>query len=453
MIIKNAVIVTCGIPNQIISDASLIIENGIVTNFGSEIEVPPSLEGQEIIDAKSQIVLPGNICAHTHFYGAFSRGMAIVGPPSQEFQEILSKLWWPLDRALDLDDVYYSALVCIIDSIRHGTTTLFDHHASQKNTSGSLDAIERAVKETGIRADLCYEVSDREGKSASRKGILENLRFIEKCQKEKNSFLNAHFGLHASMTLSEATMAACRESTPNNIGFHIHVAEAASDEYDSLDKYGIRIVDRLEKYSILNEKTIIAHGVHLDYCEMELLVKHKCWLTTQPRSNMNNAVGIPSLESMMGIGIPICLGNDGFTNDMWEEWKACYFSQKLWNRDPRKMPADKIAQIAWNNNSDLATQSFNIGRIGRIEKGAQADLIFVDYKPFTELTSMNLPWHIIFGLNESMITSTMVAGKFLMKNRVLTTIDEEKVVSIARQRSQKVWKKYQDIMSSNLENG
>ena len=453
MIIKNANIITWGIPNQIIPDAFLVIKDGKIVTFGPSVENSSFSKDDEIIDARGQFIMPGNICAHTHFYGAFARGMAISGMPAQDFVEILQKLWWPLDKSLDLEDVYYSALVCIIDAIKHGTTTLFDHHASQDHISGSLDAIASAVLKTGIRADLCYEVSDREGATAAKQGIKENVEFFKKCQKKNDILLNAHFGLHASMTISEKTIIACRNAAPKEMGFHLHVAEAASDEYDSLDKYGMRIVDRLEKHDLLNEKTIIAHGVHMDLHEMELLVSHKCWLSTQPRSNMNNAVGMSHIEGMLSIGVPVCLGNDGFSNAMWEEWKACYLGHKLWNRDPRRMPGDQIAKIAVYNNSELATHSFQAGRIGRIEKGAQADLIFVDYHPYTELTTGNLPWHIVFGFHESMITSTMVAGKFLMKDRKLTTIDENEVTAKALECSKKVWKKYQYNMSKSPEVG
>jgi putative selenium metabolism protein SsnA len=451
MIIKNALIVTWGNPNKIIPFGFIAIKDGKVVNYGPTFDEKSVPKNEEIVDAGGQFVMPGNICTHTHFYGAFARGMATMGTPAQDFVEILEKLWWPLDKALDLEDVYYSAMVCIIDAIKHGTTTLFDHHASQEHISGSLDAIASAVLESGIRADLCYEVSDREGISATKEAIKENVLFYEKCQKSKDGLLNSHFGLHASMTISEKTIAACRDAAPKEIGFHLHVAEAASDEYDSLDKYGMRIVERLEKNELLNNKSIIAHGVHMDLHEMELLAKHKCWLSTQPRSNMNNAVGMSQIEGMLRMGISVCLGNDGFSNAMWEEWKSCYLGHKLWNRDPRRMPADLLAKIAIENNSDLATQSFNSGRIGKIEKGAQADLIFVEYHPYTEVNPGNLPWHIVFGFHESMITSTMVAGKFLMKDRKLTTIDERKIMPVAYEKSQLVWKKYQYIMSKKSE--
>ena len=129
----------------------------------------------EILDAGGQLVMPAAICAHTHFYGAFARGMAIPGEPASNFPQILERLWWRLDKALTMEDVRYSALVCLVDAIRHGTTTLIDHHASPNAIEGSLSVIAEAVQEAGLRASLCYEVTDRDGPERMRAGIDENV--------------------------------------------------------------------------------------------------------------------------------------------------------------------------------------------------------------------------------------------------------------------------------------
>jgi cytosine/adenosine deaminase-related metal-dependent hydrolase len=287
-------------------------------------------------------------------------------------------------------------------------------------------------------------VTDRDGKEKADEGIKENLRFIDSLGVDSNGgLLAATFGLHASLTLSEETLQKARESCPINVGFHIHVAEDPVDEYDSLNKTGERVVDRLSRLCILGPKTIVAHAVHVDTREIELLAETETWVMHQPRSNMNNAVGIGNVESMMRAGVKVGMGNDGFSNAMWEEWKTAYLVHKLWNRDPRRMNGYDVVKIAVENNSDLASHLFD-RKIGRIEPGAEADLIFVDYHPFTPLTKDNLPWHIIFGFHESMITSTMVAGKLLMHDRQLLTMDEEEIFSKALSLAPGVWKKYQE---------
>ncbi|MBN1666607.1 MAG: amidohydrolase family protein, partial [Anaerolineales bacterium] len=247
MLITNGKCVTWEEENRILEDQAIYIENGLIREIGPQEEMKSKYAGAENLDARGQYVMPGNVCAHTHFYGAFARGMAIPGPAAKDFPEILKKLWWPLDMALDEDAVAYSALVMLVDAIKHGTTTLIDHHASPNFIAGSLDVIADAVEKSGLRAVLCYEVTDRNGKSGAQAGIAENLRFIDRVQRGEDAGgrLAATFGLHASLTLDDDTLETCRAAVPEAIGFHVHVAEHESDEYDSLQRSGKRVVDRL----------------------------------------------------------------------------------------------------------------------------------------------------------------------------------------------------------------
>ncbi len=450
MLITHANLITWEKPNRILDDYAVYIEEGRIIEFGPQEIMRSHHPNEQRLDAEGQYVMPGNICAHTHFYGAFARGLAISGAAPGNFKEILERLWWPLDRALDNEGVRYSALVCLIDAIRHGTTTLIDHHASPNVIPGSLDIIAQAVEETGLRAALCYEVSDRGGKAAAQAGIEENLRFIQRVRKEKpaQGRLAAHFGLHSSFTLSDETLDACRNVLPESAGFHIHLAEDAVDQYDSLAKSGLRAAERLFQHGILGPRAIVAHGVHLDAGEYIRLAETGTWLAHQPRSNMNNAVGVADVESMLRCGVKVCLGNDGFSNAMWEEWKAAYFVQKAWHHDPRRMPGTTVAEMAIYNNADLASAVFAC-RVGEIVEGAQADLIFADYHPFTPMTPANLPWHILFGFHESMVTATIVAGKVLMYNRQLSEIDEVEITAKAMEVAQLTWKRYSELSNCN----
>jgi putative selenium metabolism protein SsnA len=449
MLITHAKLITMYSQEQFSDDSAVLIQEGIIREIGKTDFMQSRFPGENLMDAAGQYVMPGNICAHTHFYGAFARGMGIPGPAPADFPQILARLWWGLDCALTLEDVYYSAMVCIIDAIRHGTTTLVDHHASPNAIEGSLDQIAQAVLESGVRASLSYEVSDRGGAEKAQAGIRENVRFLKNINRrdDQRRHLTGLFGLHASLTLSEKTLEACRRETPDGTGFHIHVAEHPVDEYDSIFKSGLRVIERLEKHGILGPQSIAVHAVHVDAKEMEILAQTNTWVTHQPRSNMNNAVGLPRVEEMLRMGIKVCLGNDGFSNAMWEEWKTAYLAHKLWNQDPRRMPGDAIAQMAIYHNAEMIKHLFHGMDIGIIRPGAMADLIFVDYHPFTAFNPGNLPWHIIFGFNSSMITTTIVDGQVLMKNRQLLTLDEEKIAHDATRSSSKVWQRYQDIMN------
>jgi len=447
MLIINAKLITWEKENRILEDHAILIEGDRIKDTGVSKSLVEKYPNEERLDAQGQYVMPGNICAHTHFYGAFARGMAIPGPAPKDFPEILQRLWWPLDRSLDAESIQYSVLPCLVDAIRHGTTTLIDHHASPNAIDGSLDIISEAVEEAGLRAVLCYEVTDRDGEGKMKAGINENLRFLKK---EKSPLLAGTFGLHASLTLSDSSLALCRQAVPEDIGFHIHTAEHESDEYDSLNKTGMRVIDRLQKYGILGPRTITAHGVHFDVREMQVLLETNTWLSHQPRSNMNNGVGVAQIESMMGLGIKVCLGNDGFSNAMWEEWKTAYLLHKVHHRDPRRMGGYDVAQMAAYNNAALAQIFFPSAPIGQLVNGAFADMIFVDYHPNTLMTAGNLPWHIIFGFQPGMVTTTIVAGKILMKNRELLTLDEKEISIKAREIAPKVWERYQKEVSKVL---
>ena len=443
MIIHNCTIITWGNPNKVIHDYALRIVDDRITEIEKEADLLQKYPNEEKLDARGQLLMPGLICAHTHFYSMFSRGMAIPGNAPSNFMEILNKLWWPLDQSLLEEDVYYSSMLSLVDAIKHGTTTIFDHHASPNFIHGSLDVIEKAVRETGIRASLCYEVTDRGGIKKADEGIEENVRMIKKHSNDQpGSLVTASFGLHAGLTLSDETLSKCRNAIPSRHGFHIHVAEDRADEFDSLNQHSLRVIDRLRKYDITGENSIFVHGVHLDDKEIELVKETHTWLTHQPRSNMNNAVGMADVESIVRTGVPVCIGNDGFSFAMWDEWRACFLAHKLWDRDPRSTGADLVIKMGAYHNGEMASHFFR-DQIGQIVPGAKADLILVEYYPFTEMNEINLPWHILFGFRDSMVTMTMVNGKMLMKDRHLIDLDEASICREALKSSRDVHERYQ----------
>jgi putative selenium metabolism protein SsnA len=443
LLIVNGKIITWDMPNQILEGQALLIWGDRISDVAPQAELVNRYPQAEQLDVHGQFIMPGNICAHTHFYGAFARGMAIPGQPPRDFLEILQKLWWPLDQSLQAEDIRLSALVMLADAIRHGTTLLIDHHASPNFIDGSIDIIAEAVEQVGMRAVLCYEVTDRDGEEKTQAGIRENVRFLQELQQHPRSNIRATFGMHASLTLSDATLEACRQAAPSGTGFHIHVAESEADQYDSLQKSGMRVVERLHRHGILGPDSLVAHAVHVDAREIDLLAETGTWVSHQPRSNMNNAVGVAQVESMLNRGVPVCLGTDGFSSTMWAEWKTAYLVHKLWNRDPRRVPANLIVEMAVYHNATLAGRFFRDAPLGVVKPGAYADLIVVDYHPFTPLTTENLPWHIVFGFHESMVTTTIVAGKILMKDYHLLSLDEEQVAARAREISPSVWQRYQ----------
>jgi putative selenium metabolism protein SsnA len=352
----------------------------------------------------------------------------------------LERLWWRLDKALSLEDTRYSALVCLVDAIRNGTTTLIDHHASPQAIPNSLDVIAEAVTEAGVRCSLCYEVSDRDGPEAAQAGLDENARFIAKA-KDQDGLLSAAFGLHASLTLSDRTLARAVEMADSlDVGFHIHVAEGIADVEDSLQKYGLRVVERLAERGILGPKTVAAHCVHVDDHEIGILRDSGTRVVHNPRSNMNNAVGVAQVPEMLATPIEVGLGNDGFSNNMFREMKTAYLLHKLAKNDPRVLGADQVLEMAVHNNAQTARLFFP-RPLGELTPGAYADIVFLDYVPPTPLTAGNLPWHIMFGMDGAQVSTTIVAGKVLMRRRELKTLDEERISAKARELASEAWQR------------
>jgi putative selenium metabolism protein SsnA len=441
MLITNGTVLTLGDNPQVIYGGAVYLEEDTIIEVGSTAELTTKHRHEDTLDANGKIVMPGLICGHTHFYGAFARGMAIPGKPPEDFVQILERLWWKIDRALTLEDCEYSALVALADAIRHGTTTLIDHHASPNAIDGSLDAIAKAVDQAGVRASLCYEVTDRNGDNGAEAGITENVRFIRRLRDHPHPRLAASFGLHAAFTVSDATLERClQEAQGLDLGFHTHVAEDKADQTDSLKKYGMRVLERLEKRGVLGPKTIAVHCVHIDAYEMDALRATGTNVTHQPRSNMNNAVGVADVTGMLKRDINVALGNDGFSNNMFTEMHVTYLLHKINQGDPRAMPGDTVAQIAFANNTKLA-EVFWPQPVGVLEPGAFADIILLDYAPYTPLTEGNFPWHIIFGIDGSQVTHTIVGGKLLMEDRKLLTLDEEAIAAKATQLVKQVWQR------------
>lgn len=447
MLITNATIITWGRPNQILEDHALHIADGKITETGPTAAMALRHPNDEVLDARGQFLMPGNINPHGHFYGAFARGISTPGPQPFNLPTILQKLWWPFDRALNEEDTRYSTLVGLIDAIKNGTTTLFDHQSSPNFIDGALDLIADEVDRAGVRSVLSFEVTDRDGENRARAGIAENVRFYKRATSAEiaGGRVAANIGAHACMSITEATFARLREETPDGAGFHIHVAEHEYDEYQSLAMAGTRSVNRLLNHDMLNDKTIVAHAVHIDAAEVELLADTGANVSHQPRSNMNTGTGIAELESYSRAGVNTCIGTDGLGNAMWKEWEIACLVPKVKHRDSRRMPPDSAIESGVYGAAALASRYYPAA-VGVIEPGAFADLILVDYHPTTPLTTDNLSGHIIFGFDESMVTTTIVNGEVLMRDRVLLTLDEEEITAKSRELAADFWKRYEDLV-------
>lgn len=437
-IIGNGRLITLGDNNQIINNGAVVIEDNLIKDFGSTDQMKASYKEAKFIDAKGKVIMPGLVNIHHHLYSTFACGISV--DPAVNFVEILEKLWWKLDKALTLDDVYYSALIPLLKCIKAGTTTIIDHHASPTAIKGSLKKIAKATKKLGVRAVLCYEVTDRNGLVGANQGIKENINFINKFSDQHDEMLNGLFGFHASMTLSDKTIKkAVKAMQKYNTGFHIHIAEDAADVEDSLKKWKKRVVERLNDLGVLNNKTIAAHCIHINDKEMQILADTKTTVVNNPSSNMNNAVGTARILDLIKTGATVGLGTDGMTSNMLEEVKTAFLIQHHTTEDPRVAFCEAVDMLLFNN-PKIASKYFK-HKTGVIEKEAFADIIIVDYHPFTPINQDNFYGHFVYGIGASLIDTTMINGKILYQNKKIKRIKEEKLFSEAVEFATEVWKR------------
>lgn len=439
LLIKNGIIITLGDNPKVLYNYSILLENGLIKKIAPSSEFKEKYDKE--IDAYGKVVLPGFINAHMHFYSTLVRGLG-KAKPSGNFVEVLENLWWRLDKVLSPEDNYYSALIMLVNGIRRGTTTFIDHHASPHAVTGSLQQIAKAVKETGLRASLCYELSDRDGEKIADEGLKENYEFIKYTQKNNDEFLKALFGLHASFTISDKTLEkASKLGNELNSGFHIHVAEAESDEEYNVKNFGMRVVERLNKFGILGSKTIAAHCVYVNENEMNLLKDSGTIVVHNPQSNLNNAVGIADVVKMANRGILVGLGTDAMTVNMIEEIRVAMWAQHLKQQNPTAGFME-IASTLFFNNAKIANRYWNTP-LGKIEEGAAGDIVLIDYNPPTLLDENTVLGHLIFGISQADTDTTIVNGKVLMENRKLNLdIDEEAIAAKARELTKKLWERF-----------
>jgi putative selenium metabolism protein SsnA len=428
MILAGATVVTSLDP-VVVERTDLHVRDGRIVGDG----------GGDRRDCGGCLVLPGNVCAHTHLYSALARGMPYTLEPPEDFLQILQRVWWRLDRALDEESVRASALVGGMEALLSGTTTLIDHHASPNAIDGSLDVIEDALSTLGIRSVLCYETSDRDGPERARAGLDENRRFAERMTREQPALTRALIGAHASFTLSDETLAACADVARElELGLHVHAAEDGVDERDSLALHGTRVVARLSDQDALGRGTLLAHGIHLDDEELALVRAAGTHVAHNARSNMNNAVGRARLDAL---GRRVALGTDGIGSDMFEESRTAYF--RLREDDRATGPDWPLQRLA--EGARLVGGMFAEPRFGQLEPGTPADLVVLDYAVPAPLDAASFPGHWVFGLSSRHVRDVMVAGEWVVRDRRLTRVDEQELAAAARLQAALLWERLDEV--------
>lgn len=439
-LIGNGSVITRDSDHPYYENGGVVICEDQIVEVGTYETLRQKYSQATVIDAENKVIMPGMINTHAHIYSAFARGMKVAGKAPEQFLEILEKLWWKMDARLSLEDVYESACLTLIESIKNGVTTVIDHHASYGEILGSLSQIAKAAKTLGVRSCLSYEISDRHGKQKMREAIEENMTFIEETLQSPSTELKGLIGLHAPFTLSEETLISIQKANRFKSGYHVHIAEGLYDETFNEETYGKSAVRRLYEHEMLGEQTLAVHCIHIDEADYKLLKETNTTIIHNPSSNMNNAVGWLDILKLMDEGILVGLGTDGYTQDMLESLKVAHILQKHGHQNAAR-GFDEACTCLFENNAQIATRLFG-KEIGKLKKGAKADLILVNYQPFTPMNAENINAHVMFGMQGAMTEDVMINGKWEMKHRKLISIDEEAVRKSCEKQAQSFWKRF-----------
>lgn len=436
-ILTNGLLVTGGTNPSIIPDGAVAWRGDRIVDVGERGQLVARYPAARLLDARGGLILPGLINIHHHFYSALARGLS-PGTPMRDFPEVLDRLWWRLDRALDPETIRISALLSAAECVRWGCTTVFDHHASPTCIEGSLDVIAGAIEMAGISAVLCYEVTDRNGNDGALTGIEENLRFLR--ERRDDPRIRGVFGVHASFTVRDDTLALIAERRPPGAGCHIHVAEDPVDVRASVEAFGLGPMQRLERVGLLDGRALLAHGIHLEEADYRTAAAAGATLVHNPESNANNGVGRLDVARVSGLGCRVGLGTDGMSSAMLRALRFAFLFMRGTTRDPSTGIGVLPSLLA--ENTIVAREFFDEPLLGELAPGAPADLIAVDSPPPTPLASENLFGHLVYGASEAPVRHTVARGDVLLEDFRHTTLDPEELAKTARELAPALWERF-----------
>lgn len=392
----------------------IAITGGTVVTFD-----PPSVKRRDLllgeeprrsIDASGCLVMPGLAIGHTHLYSGLARGMPGPVQPTRSFREILERIWWRLDAAIDERSLRASAEVALLDAALSGATAVIDHHESPSFIGGSLDVLAEAARAVGVRAALSYGATDRHGREGAKAGLAE-------CERAIAAGLPAMAGLHAGFTASDETIEAAADlARRRGAWLHVHVAEDGCDAGS---------FERLERAGAVGPRTILAHGVHLTVSERERAAESGAWIVHNPRSNLQNAVGYANVATL---GPRVALGTDGMDGDLFAEARAAH----LRGRDAYG-PQGGIDAVG------LVAAS---GRLAEEALGPRADdWVVLDYDPPTPLSAENLAGHFLFGFSARHVRDVVAGGEVIVEGGKSTRLDEREVRARGREEAARLWER------------
>jgi len=433
LLIKNAMIVTGDKRGTVIPKGYIQVNGPRIAEIS---EGEPKFSADTVIDAAGCVVIPGLITAHTHLYGILLRGASLNIKPPTDFAQVLQRVWWPVDEALTIEDAYASALSASADMLRNGSTLYADTYSGPNSIEGSLQEIARGTKEAGMRGIIAFEMTERNNPDEAARGFQEGVKFIQSCEKE--SLVSGMISLHASFTVGdEIVTKAAAQAKELNVPVTVHTSEGLVDLYHNLEATGERTVERLDRLGILGPNTVLAHCVHVDANEIELIARRRASVAHNPMSNMLNAVGVSPVPAMLEKGITVGLGNDGWIYDPFENMRCALTIHRLASGNPSAIGPDQIFKMA----TIEGARCYGLeNELGSLEKRKLADIVILDgLRVPTPLTPTSVVGHLINTFSGRDVRNVIVNGEVVVKDRLLTKSDDAHVSKVSKKSAEGLW--------------
>ena len=429
-LLKNLLVINPTSTPPVIENAFVAISGDTIESVGQQ---EPTGKFDHIYNLKGKIALPGMINAHHHLYSALAVGMPLPKNNTSNFTEILNEVWWKMDLALGRD----TSIACfesgMLDSLKAGTTTIIDHHCSPSFIEGALSLLAETGDKFGLNTSISFEISDRNGQSKFEESLEENINTVRKFS--NTPYIHPMVGLHASFTLSDSSLKKIRDdlNSLDSWGIHIHVSEDKADEEDAIKRGYRSVIERLQKFDLINENGLIIHGLHMRDSDLDLLDNQNAQLVHNPSSNANNRVGITPNQSIKILKSG--LGTDGMQGNMLREGKegmlirSSHLSGGVDNVDYMK--------LLFENNPSIASKLFKC-KIGKILPEYQADLAIFDYYPRTPINESTIFGHIFFGLSD-LPSDVITRGEFRIKDNEFLGFSEKEIKENASKQAIRLW--------------
>lgn len=435
-LIRNAIVVTMDRQRRVLEHSDILIEDSRIAAVGAAGKVKPD----RVVDGTGRIVLPGFVCGHTHLYGVMLRGAPLKMKPPVDFRQILDRVWWKADTAFTNEDAYASALIASYELVRSGSTCFADTYSGPGSINRVLDDVAKGVSEVGLRGILSFEATERNSPEEGRQGLQENVRFLKRLQQRPGDLLYGMYSLHASFTLSDELIRRTREQADKlRAPITIHTSEGLIDVYHNLERYDKRTVERLFDLGLLGSDVVLAHCVNVNADELQLIRGSGASVAHNPMSNMNNAVGVAPIKEMLDLGIPVCLGNDGFIFDALENIRCAFLIHRLHHRDPRVTTPDQVLEMA----TIRGAEAYGLANeLGSIEPGKRADLVILHPSPrATPILPAGVASYIVYGLTAHHVETVFVNGNAVVENHRVTTIDAQTIEKVLDRVVPRLWAK------------